>query len=192
MNLPALVSYAPGETVVAERRQAVLLPAVRSLAPLAEAIGVALLFALYLSLRGGFRSMVGSLTLLIALLVLFHASVVWLRWWMLLFVVTDRRVIRREGLIATTVREAPLEKAQNVSTIEGGIEKLLGLGHVLVETSSMGKPVAFDGVTGAPQLAELIMGQVEALRRQAAREARAAVTARLRRELGMTQPTENA
>jgi hypothetical protein len=50
--------------------------------------------------------------------------------------------------------------------------------------------VAFDRITGAPQLTEVIMRQIEALRGQSARQARVAIDARLRRELGMMWPRE--
>ena len=190
MSTSAQVSLAPDEVVIIERRQSLLAPAARSALPFVEALGLTALFLGYLSLRGFVRALAGGLILFLALLVLAHASLIWVRWYRRVYLVTDRRAIRRDGILAVVQREAPLEKAQNVTYIQGGLEKVLGLGRILIETSSAGKPITFDLITEAPRLTEAIMQQIDATRGRATQQERAEIAARLRKELGMTWPRE--
>ncbi len=52
------------------------------------------------------------------------------------FVVTNRRVIRRVGLFAREVQNAPLEKIQDITVEQGIFGRMLGYGTVIVETAS--------------------------------------------------------
>ena len=52
------------------------------------------------------------------------------------FVVTNRRVIRRVGLFAREVQNAPLEKIQDITIEQGMFARMLRYGTVIVETAS--------------------------------------------------------
>jgi membrane protein YdbS with pleckstrin-like domain len=52
------------------------------------------------------------------------------------FVVTNRRVIRRVGLFAREVQQAPLERIQDITVEQGMFARMLGYGTVIVETAS--------------------------------------------------------
>ena len=52
------------------------------------------------------------------------------------FVVTNRRVMRKMGLVAREIEQVPVEKIQDVTIEQGVIGRMLGYGTVLVETAS--------------------------------------------------------
>ncbi len=52
------------------------------------------------------------------------------------FVVTNRRVIRRVGLYAREIQQAPLEKIQDITVEQGNVGRMLGYGTVILETAS--------------------------------------------------------
>jgi membrane protein YdbS with pleckstrin-like domain len=52
------------------------------------------------------------------------------------YVVTNRRVVRKYGLVAREVEQALLEKIQDVTLRQGVIARLLGYGTIVVETAS--------------------------------------------------------
>ena len=52
------------------------------------------------------------------------------------FVVTNRRVIRKVGLFAREIQQAPLEKVQDITVEQGAFGRMLGYGTVIVETAS--------------------------------------------------------
>jgi membrane protein YdbS with pleckstrin-like domain len=52
------------------------------------------------------------------------------------FVVTNRRVIRKVGLVSREIEQAPLDKIQDITVEQGGLGRLLGFGSVTLETAS--------------------------------------------------------
>ena len=71
------------------------------------------------------------------------AGVVWLAlsirsvvtWWSTSYVLTTERIVVRQGLVARTGTEIPLESITNVLFSQRAIERLLGYGDVLVESA---------------------------------------------------------
>ena len=51
-------------------------------------------------------------------------------WWGLVYVLTDRRVMRRSGVLRVTVFDAPLRNIQHTSVFQPLRERLLGLGSI--------------------------------------------------------------
>jgi uncharacterized membrane protein YdbT with pleckstrin-like domain len=51
-------------------------------------------------------------------------------WYGLIYVLTDRRVIRRSGIVRESVFEAPLRTIQHTSVFQPLLERLLGLGSI--------------------------------------------------------------
>jgi uncharacterized membrane protein YdbT with pleckstrin-like domain len=66
------------------------------------------------------------------------------------FVVTNRRVIRRVGLFAREVQNAPLEKIQDIKVEQGMFARMLGYGTVTVETASENGMLVFPKIA-APE-----------------------------------------
>src|SRR5215470_11538804 len=52
------------------------------------------------------------------------------------FVVTNRRVIRKVGLVSREIEQAPLDKIQDITVDQGWLGRLLGFGTVTIETAS--------------------------------------------------------
>jgi membrane protein YdbS with pleckstrin-like domain len=52
------------------------------------------------------------------------------------FAVTNRRVIRKVGLLSREIEQAPLDKIQDITVDQGLLGRLLGFGTVTLETAS--------------------------------------------------------
>lgn len=87
----------------------------------------------------GDSSWQGKLRLLVAVVALavFGWFVVrpYLRWWTTHFVVTTRRVIMREGLVARTGRDIPIFRINDVTFHHTVVERLFGAGTLVVESA---------------------------------------------------------
>lgn len=53
-----------------------------------------------------------------------------------MFVVTDHRVIRKVGLLAREIQQAPLDKIQDITIEQGFLARLLDYGTVVLETAA--------------------------------------------------------
>ncbi len=60
------------------------------------------------------------------------ARLLWqcLEWWGLVYVLTDRRVIRRTGVLQVSIFEAPLRNIQHTSIFQPFRERIFGLGSI--------------------------------------------------------------
>ena len=73
------------------------------------------------------------------------ARLLWqcLEWWSRIYVLTDRRVIRRSGVLRVAVFEAPLRHIQHTSVFVTLRERLFGLGTIGFATAGSDVFVAF-------------------------------------------------
>ncbi len=62
----------------------------------------------------------------------------WLDWFNHAFVLTDRRVIARRGIIRTALYEAQLVRIQNTIVVQSARERLFGLGTIGFATAGRG------------------------------------------------------
>lgn len=74
-----------------------------------------------------------------AVIVVLALNVIWLivryaRWATTTFVVTDRRIIFRTGVVATRGIEIPLERVNTVHYHQGLFERIIGTGDLLIES----------------------------------------------------------
>jgi uncharacterized membrane protein YdbT with pleckstrin-like domain len=127
------------------RRHWILL--VRGLAPrlLAAALGVAVVDALARGLPADLRLV---LTLAIAAAVGLSAIGVWLRWEGDSLTVTDQRVILEEGVLRRTSTVIPLDRVQDVSTVQTLVGRVLDYGTVEIDAAGAGGAERFEFVTG--------------------------------------------
>ena len=60
------------------------------------------------------------------------ARLLWqcLEWWGLVYVLTDRRIVRRAGVLQVSIFEAPLRNIQHTSIFQPFRERLFGLGSI--------------------------------------------------------------
>ena len=75
------------------------------------------------------------------------------------FVVTNRRVIRRVGLLAREIQHAPLEKIQDITVEQGIVGRMLGYGTVIVETASEKGMLIFPAVASPESFRTHVWGQ---------------------------------
>lgn len=54
----------------------------------------------------------------------------WFEWWGHVYVLTDRRVIARRGILRTVMQEAPLPRLQNTVVVQSLRERVFGLGTI--------------------------------------------------------------
>jgi uncharacterized membrane protein YdbT with pleckstrin-like domain len=128
------------------RRHWILL--VRGLAPplLAAALGVAVVDVLARGLLPADLRLV--LTLGIAAAVGLSAIGVWLRWEGDSLTVTDQRVILEEGVLRRTSTVIPLDRVQDVSTVQTLVGRILDYGTVEIDAAGAGGAERFEFVTG--------------------------------------------
>lgn len=100
--------------------------------------------------------------------VLIWMSLVFIDWYVRIFVLTNRRLIRREGIIRRNRLEVQLPKVQNASYSAEMVEKWLGLGRVKVETASTGPAMVINGVRGALGISQLILTTAEKAKQEIA------------------------
>ncbi len=78
------------------------------------------------------------------------------------FVVTNRRVIRKVGLVSREVQHAPIEKIQDITIEQGMFARMLGYGTVIVETASEKGMLVFPLISNPEGLRTHVWGQAPA------------------------------
>jgi uncharacterized membrane protein YdbT with pleckstrin-like domain len=101
---------------------------------------------------------------LVFALVLF--GVPFLRWRTTLFVITNRRVVTRAGILTRTGRDVPLNRINDVTFTENLLERVLRCGTLLVESAGERGQVV---LTDVPHVAE-VQHQLYELTERAGRE----------------------
>ena len=75
------------------------------------------------------------------------------------YVVTNRRVIRKYGLVAREVEQALLDRIQDITLRQGVIARLLGYGTVVLETASETGRLAFPDIADPEEFRKAVWGQ---------------------------------
>ncbi|HEU5250032.1 MAG TPA: PH domain-containing protein [Thermoanaerobaculia bacterium] len=78
------------------------------------------------------------------------------------FVVTNRRVIRKTGLVAREAEHAPIDKIQDVTVDQGVGARLLGYGTVILETASESGRIVIPDIADPEKFRSAIWGQTSA------------------------------
>lgn len=78
------------------------------------------------------------------------------------YVVTNRRVVRKYGLVAREVEQALLEKIQDVTLRQGVIARLLGYGTIVVETASETGRLVFANIANPEAMRTALWNQAAA------------------------------
>lgn len=72
----------------------------------------------------------------VALILLWFAAILpWLRWITTSYVVTTERVVIREGILARTGRDIPLQRVNDVTFHHTVMERLIGSGTLTIESA---------------------------------------------------------
>ncbi|MBI4935146.1 MAG: PH domain-containing protein [Actinobacteria bacterium] len=102
----------------------------------------------------------------------------YMKWISTNFVITSQRLIFRQGIIAKTGIEIPLERVNNVNFSQGIIERMLGAGDLLIESGGEDGQQRFTDIRHPDQVQNMIHSQMEQVaRRRGAYSAAAAAPA---------------
>ncbi|MDQ5873425.1 MAG: PH domain-containing protein [Acidobacteriota bacterium] len=75
------------------------------------------------------------------------------------YVVTNRRVIRKYGLVAREVEQALLDRVQDITLHQGITARLLGYGTVVLETASETGRLTFPDIAEPEEFRKAVWGQ---------------------------------
>ncbi|WP_067818490.1 PH domain-containing protein [Nocardia inohanensis] len=110
--------------------------------------------------EGGVRSW-----LLLAILVLWVVIVCWrsviplIRWKSTHFIITDRRVLIRQGVLTHTGIDIPMNRISNVQFRHGLFDRMLGTGTLIVGSASE-DPLEYDDIPEVQKVHALLYHQV--------------------------------
>lgn len=90
----------------------------------------------------------------------------YMKWISTNFVITSQRLIFRQGIIAKTGIEIPLERVNNVNFSQGIIERLLGAGDLLIESGGEDGQQRFTDIRHPDQVQNMIHAQMEGVARR--------------------------
>ena len=108
-------------------------------------------------------SYVSQKTWFMAFLVIPLIYLLWefLAWHRREYILTDRRVVRQEGVLSTSSFDAPLDKINNVFHNQSFMGRLLKYGDVGLETASEQGTTVFDFISNPLDFKNAVVGQRE-------------------------------
>ncbi|MFE7743161.1 PH domain-containing protein [Nocardia sp. NPDC057455] len=116
--------------------------------------------------------------LLVTVLVVYLAILLWrcaapiVRWKSTHFIITDRRVLVRQGVLTHSGIDIPMSRISSVQFRHGLFDRLLGTGTLIIESSSS-EPLEYDDIPSVQQVHALLYHQVfEVERRRDGRDER--------------------
>jgi uncharacterized membrane protein YdbT with pleckstrin-like domain len=111
----------------------------------------------------GFGHTAGLIALLAvgAFLLLWYCLRTLIRWATSHFVVTNERVIHRQGLIAKSSMEIPLDRIQNVRFHQGIFERMIGAGDIILESAGEQGTNTFSEIRHPEQTQKIIYEHAE-------------------------------
>ncbi|HEY5423954.1 MAG TPA: PH domain-containing protein [Ilumatobacteraceae bacterium] len=100
------------------------------------------------------------------MLIILVGTAIWLvvrylKWLTTNFVITSNRLIFRQGLIAKSGIEIPLERVNNVNFHQSVFERILGAGDLLIESGGEDGQQRFTDIRHPAQVQNLIHAQME-------------------------------
>ncbi|MEJ2864128.1 PH domain-containing protein [Actinomycetospora flava] len=149
-----------GEHVLAHRRPHWRMLVVPALVPPVAVF----LAALLAGLAGGIGEGSTRTAVRVAVVLLAALAVVWLavlplvRWRCTHLVVTDRRLLVREGVLTRESVDVAGATITGVRTRSSGVERLLGAGTLILSTAGTEEPWEFSGLGDVERLASLVEG----------------------------------
>lgn len=103
--------------------------------------------------------------ILLAILVVWLVVIAWLavwpflNWWTTHFVITDRRVMFRHGLLTRSGIDIPLARINSVEFRHGLVDRMVRTGTLIIESASQ-DPLEFDDIPRVEQVHSLLYHEV--------------------------------
>ncbi|MDQ2721791.1 MAG: PH domain-containing protein [Actinomycetota bacterium] len=82
-----------------------------------------------------------------------------MRWYTTHFVLTDRRVLVRQGVLTRTGLDIPMTRINSVRFRHGLLDRMLGTGTLIIESASQ-EPLEFDDIPHVEQVHSLLYHEV--------------------------------
>ncbi len=153
-------NLAPGEAIVLRARYHwIIYRAAITLLVFSVLLGAASLYASRASPGSGVARPVGILALAFLVLGGLGLLLRWIRAEADEFVATNRRVIRKVGIFAREIEQAPLEKIQDITVDQGVMGRLLNYGTVVIETASERGSMTFPRIARPESFRNALWGQ---------------------------------
>ncbi len=93
-----------------------------------------------------------------------------MRWYTTHFVLTNRRVLVRQGVLTRTGLDIPMTRINSVRFRHGLLDRMLGTGTLIIESAS-GEPLEFDDIPHVEHVHALLYNEVyDAGRQEAGRD----------------------
>lgn len=112
---------------------------------------------------GGFETAVSYLGLAAIVVSAAWLCVQVIKWRTTYFVVTSHRLIYREGVVARNGVEIPLDRLNNVNFNQSIVERLLGVGDVLIESAGREGQQAFSDISQPEKVQNIIHQAIQNL-----------------------------
>lgn len=136
-------------------------------AALALAVSIAAGIAVRVGLdSGNTRKYLGYVVLVAIALSAIWLLIRYLKWITTNFVITNDRIIFRQGVVGKSGIEIPLDRVNNVNFNQTAFERLLGAGDLLIESGGEDGQQRFTDVRKPQRVQNLVHAQVEAKSRQ--------------------------
>jgi uncharacterized membrane protein YdbT with pleckstrin-like domain len=101
----------------------------------------------------------------------------------------ESRLVYSSGILSRREREIPLSSITDVSVFQTVLERSLGVGDLLVQTSPESPPLPFIWMPRPGELKQAIMDQIHSLHETAHSETTSAIAREVAQHLQRTQPT---
>ena len=125
------------------------------------AIGAALATLVYTSSDSTEQTVAGWASLVALLASSSWLTVRYARWLTTHFVITDRRIIFRTGLLSKRGIEIPLDRVQTVHFRPGILERLVGAGYLLIESGAESGQQHFTDIRQPDRIQRVIHAELE-------------------------------
>jgi uncharacterized membrane protein YdbT with pleckstrin-like domain len=153
----------PGETIVLDLNPHWWYFA-QPLATLSGAIVIGLIYAFNTPDDGAVKSVLTWLVIGFIVISAVWSVVRYIKWISTHFVVTSNRLIFKQGVVAKTGIEIPLERVNNVNFRQGPFERLLGAGDLLIESGGEDGQQRFTDIRDPEKVQNLISHEIEGYR----------------------------
>lgn len=132
------------------------------------------------------------LTILTPLIGLPWFLISFLEWWFCVYVVTNKRIILRRGVLALVRQVLPLEDVNSVTAVRVGLGKFLNVGHVQIMTAGRSSNLVMEDVSDPVSVSNRIQELQELARRQSTVMQLSEINSRLEAVLHLLPPSEPA